>query len=362
MAKNPGSPVRRNNYDFLRISAAVLVVLGHAFSLTGSPRSVPAIAGMEIHSFGVVIFFSLSGYLVTKSAISNSLKGFFLRRGFRLFPGLLLVTIMTTLVIGPGVSSLGISGYFQNPNWHFYFLNLVFYPVYSLPGVFGSLPYPNAVNGSLWTLPVEFAAYILAAALVLISRKWVVVPYILIFAVFAILNIFMLANDYQLVIYGSEMRSSVGIALFFFAGGSIYLIQNRFKNFIRLDVGLVAFISTIILIQFLGIEGKLLIFFTLPYLVIAFGELETPFLRSFGRFGDPSYGIYLWAFPLQQLILSSRAATLSFEANILLVIGLSALMGYLSWHLLERRAIAFASRMSRESESKNLYVPKLKKP
>jgi peptidoglycan/LPS O-acetylase OafA/YrhL len=210
------------------------------------------------------------------------------------------------------------------------------------------------VNGSVWTLPVEIACYVVAATLVFLFRRKAGILFLLFALFLALLSSSLLERGLVVVFYGSELASSAGIAAFFFAGGLIYFIQRRFQNFIRIDVALVVFVVGAFVAHASLPGSKLIALISIPYLVIAFGELNTPILRRFGRFGDPSYGIYLWAFPIQQAILSSRVSDLPLGVNIIVVLMLSALAGYASWHFAEKRAVALGQKLAKGTLARSI--------
>jgi peptidoglycan/LPS O-acetylase OafA/YrhL len=337
-----------NNYDFLRIVAASMVVIGHAYYLKGSDSPIPSIAYVPIHELAVMIFFSVSGFLVTRSAdTSSSFVSFYTKRVFRIFPGLVLVVLLSALVLGPLMTNLGREPYFQNQNWSLYLANISLYPVYSLPGVFTELPYANAVNGSLWTLPVEFFSYTFGAVVLLALKKCQRLAFFLITLSFLIIGWIFHQNDLRYVVYGSEIGDSLALAAYFFSGGFVYFLRKRNPQVIRLDVASVLLFTAILIAQTPGggAIGTLALTFSIPFFVVALGESSTPALRSFGRFGDPSYGLYLWAFPVQQIVMSTNLANLSFEANVGIVLVVSTLAGYLSWHLLEKRFVQLSRSM-----------------
>jgi peptidoglycan/LPS O-acetylase OafA/YrhL len=166
---------RSDNLDSLRLAGAVLVVTGHAFVLTGA-GSVPRPAAIPLHSLGLYIFFTLSGYLISASWARNAhLLPFLRNRALRIFPALVVVVILSIYVVGPAVTSASSHQYWQSRETWTYLLNLVLVPQYTLPGVFATNPHSSAVNGVLWTLGIEFCCYltVAVAGIVLRSRIWI---------------------------------------------------------------------------------------------------------------------------------------------------------------------------------------------
>ena len=161
---------RENNFDSVRLIAAAAVIYGHAHPLTQTPDRV--FWGNSVESFAVKVFFVISGFLITASWLSDpSPFRYFAKRALRIFPALAVVVAVSALVLGPLVTTLPLSSYFASPQVPAYFSNIALRPVYYLPGVFDRLPYPGAVNGSLWSLPAEFAMYLLLPLLCVLGAK-----------------------------------------------------------------------------------------------------------------------------------------------------------------------------------------------
>jgi len=173
--------IRNNNFDFLRLLAAFMVLYSHQYPLLGreSPY-IPRLAdnwGLSFGSLGVAIFFTISGYLVTQSWIHDPHIGRYLaKRLLRVWPGLAVVTLIAAFVVGPMVSSLTPHDYFHDSRTWNYLRALHLKIIFSLPGVFEENPFPNAVNGSLWTIRIEFRWYLyllaFGMATYIIRPKW----------------------------------------------------------------------------------------------------------------------------------------------------------------------------------------------
>lgn len=170
-------PHIKNNFEFLRIFAALAVLISHHFPLSnlGEP-SIPGV--ISLGGVAVMIFFSISGFLVTQSWLSdrNAFR-FLLRRFLRIWPALTMVVFLSVFVLGPILSSLSISEYFLHKATWDYLKNILMKIHFLLPGVFTDKPGGAAVNGSLWTIPFEVRCYIalgiLGALTLLRSRRWV---------------------------------------------------------------------------------------------------------------------------------------------------------------------------------------------
>jgi len=150
----------RNNFHFVRLAAASLVVFAHSYGLLAQP--VPTWFGIRISAFAVYVFFVVSGYLICESWNRDaSAYRYLLRRLLRILPGLIVVVTLSALVLGPLLTERSLGEYFHDPQFAQYFWNIALAPSFNLSGVFLHNPLNAAVNGSVWTLPAEFAMYLL---------------------------------------------------------------------------------------------------------------------------------------------------------------------------------------------------------
>lgn len=334
---------RRNNFDFLRIMAAAAVIVGHSYHLLGIGYP-PGLLGVPIQTFGVYVFFSLSGFLIGQSLNrSSALSGYLRNRALRLFPGLGIVVVLSSFVVGPLVTSVALPDYFTNPATWGYLANLGLYPVYVLPGVFLDLPYPAAVNGSLWTLPVEFACYVILPVVFLIRGWGRVLAAAALALIVGLTALQLAAAQTTIVLYGTNAHDAASLAVFFFASAAISVVHARRPSWLRVDVALVAVVGTFVLSIFVPDAVIYALWIILPYASVAFGLQATPVLRRFGRWGDPSYGIYLWGFPIQQMIVHFIGVKPKL-LNLVLVLVVTGLVGYGSWWAVERHALKLKSR------------------
>ena len=149
----------RNNFDFLRVLAAFLVIYGHGLAIRGLP--LQNLWGAQIDLFGVCIFFSISGYLVTDSWLRTpALPVFVWKRFLRIWPALFVVVVLTTFVFGPLVTRIPLSVItLARRRLGRISAMLLSFSVPGLPGVFDAPPLAGLVNGPLWSLPVEVACY-----------------------------------------------------------------------------------------------------------------------------------------------------------------------------------------------------------
>ncbi len=335
---------RSNNFDGLRLIGALAVVVGHAFHLTGRPDFVPFVLGYPIATLGVVVFFSISGFLITASwQRSPKPVNYFLARSLRIFPGLIVVILASVFVLGPLVTTLTVGDYFRAPGTWDYLSNIRLQPNYQLPGIFESIPYPSAVNGSLWTLPAEFLCYLVVPLALLaprLARVWVV---------FGLLGVSLylgsIAPEQSAVVYGTRISDAAGMWAFFAGGALLRLAFQRRDNIFRTDVAAVA-IAVHLLVMALWPQWLYWVSWaTLPYVVLAIGLASTPYLRRAARYGDFSYGLYLWSFPVQQVVVLAFGV-LPMSANLLVVTPIALALAAVSWYVVENPAMQLKKRLT----------------
>ncbi len=294
-----------NNFDFLRFFAATLVIAGHSYALLGTytdPLAVISKGAIALGPLGLFIFFIISGFLITKSWLdSPNLVQYFKKRILRIFPGLAVAVLFSILVIGPIVTSLGLRDYFSNSQTWDYLRNIIMQTRLDLPGAFADLPV-KAVNGSLWTLPVEFWMYIFIAMLGisrLLARKSSIVLFIIVLIIYFQWHIFSQARFTNLVFINIAASEFARLGVYFFIGSAIYL----YKRYFVINNTLALLMLALSVASFGTAYSGLIMLISLSYLTIyvAYSPLFNR-LRHFGKYGDFSYGMYIYAFPIQQTI------------------------------------------------------------
>lgn len=329
-------PERTNNFDALRLVAAAMVVLGHSFILVGERPYV--LLAHAVSTIGVMVFFAISGYLITRSWMNDphALR-FTWRRARRIFPALTLVVLVSVFVIGAALTPLPLRDYLTHAQTVRYFGNAILYISYSLPLVFAENIYPHAVNGSLWTLPVEVAMYALTPLFVLLGRWRLALLGVLGLAVWLGVHA-IYGRPTPMVFAGTEFWTACMLAPYFVAGAAI--ARFGLERWLDARAGLVALVA----LQLVPLDPMLregLLGVVLPYAVLAVGLRAWPGLCSAGRFGDASYGIYLWSFPVQQVTVHVLGASGGGWGNFAVAMPVSLALGLLSWHLLEKHALAW---------------------
>ncbi|MET3648607.1 acyltransferase family protein [Phyllobacterium ifriqiyense] len=316
-----------NNFDCIRFVAAFTVIWSHNFALMGLPEPI-AFAGKSWGGVGVMVFFSLSGYLVARSWDRDPhLFRFAYKRALRIFPGLISVSLLMALIMGPIVTSLSMAEYFSgSTTWEFILGTATAWTLPDrLPGVFENHAVPT-VNSSLWTIPVEIKWYGFLAFLGMfgvISHRYALPAMLVILIIFR----FFLPFPYSTPVL-------IDLGLCFLAGAAIHSCREYLKLY---QSNINALIGASIVIFWLLHMEQLAITIAIPFMVIAIGTLSTPYLRRFGRLGDLSYGMYIYAFPVQQMVVQYNTG--SFTVNLVASVIPTVCLAWLSWHLVEKQAL-----------------------
>ncbi|MDM0011076.1 acyltransferase [Variovorax sp. J22P168] len=330
-----------NNFDFLRLLAAALVILGHHYVVFGRLESVPGLLGKGVHVLGVEIFFAISGYLVASSwKFDANLPRFMLKRSLRIFPALIGVCVFSVFLLGPIFTNLSAREYFSSRATYGYFSNVWLYVAYSLPGLFEGNVIKAVVNGSLWSLPAEFSMYLLVAFLGLCAALRVSSRVLWAGALLAsVLGKYYLSEvrvGPPPIVWGTSVTATLEVGVYFVGGAFIASLGDRFKPSLVLAVVSIALIFALPLSVNRWVDALLF-----PYAVLALGMLSTPYIREAGRFGDFSYGLYLYAFPIQQALYQTMGLRLGLQIPLLLTLGATLALAAVSWHWIEKPSLRY---------------------
>lgn len=341
---------KENNFDIIRLIAALLVLLSHSFPLSGTPNALTAyLLGHNVPFLGVSIFFIISGFLVMGSIQRRSLKDYFISRALRIYPALALVVLLSAFALGPLFTSLSLADYLAHPATYSYLLNATGVTNrFDLPGVFTANPFVGSVNGSLWTIPLEMACYVMLAVLYAFGFVRPVHALIVTAALAAALvaahwfglsianrgfTVFTIVQIYPLLRYG----------LMFAIGCAFWMFRDRTV----LD-GRIAAVLLVVFAAAGSIEPYhvLLTYLSLPYLLL-FAAYRRPLGQGLmRRIGDLSYGTYVFAFPIQQMTVAIVGAQIGGWTLSLIVVPIVLLVAWLSWRLIEQPALRWRDRIS----------------
>lgn len=332
---------RNDNLLIIRIIAASLVIYGHAPAISPNIKNTDifVLLGFKYYSgtIAVNLFFLISGFLVTGSLLrqKGNILNFFKLRAIRVIPAFLVNLIILALFIGPIATDLTINEYFKNPEtWKYITKNMKFSAdmAWHLPGVMQteqvSSINESVVNGSIWSIPAEVRMYFLLGIIGLsglFSTKTIATC-----TTILLLAIGLFSPQY-LPLHQSwlepGMYFGIGI-LIFLHRASIHISPLMAISFIVLS-----FITR-------HSPGYPITFaLTLSSLTFTLAYIK-PCTQWLEKYGDPSYGIYLWGWPCQQFI-AHTIPQANLALHTILSILLSMLFGYASWHLIEKHVMRF---------------------
>lgn len=328
---------RDNSLNLIRLVLAALVLVSHAFPLGGLGDD-PSFAGESLGGWAVIGFFVISGYLITGSRFRTSFGSYLTHRIARIFPAFLVCLAVTAFVFAPVAwyaDRGSLAGFFSTPNTPVNYVlgnALLKMTDYSVAGTPAGVPYPGAWNGSLWTLYYEFLCYLVVGVLACwaVSRRSALV----VGAVFAgsvLVQIFLP----QILTYTGPNQDVVFMAKllpYFLGGALVYLLHERIP--LRWPVALASAAVAITMVVIWNDWGGQA---AAPLFAVALLWLGSavPAPQWFQR-NDISYGMYVYAFPVQQLLAMAGAHEWGVVPYILLTLPPTIALAAASWYLVER--------------------------
>jgi len=333
----------RNNFDFLRILFASFVIVSHSYYLLDGRSEDPFSSYLyhtELSTLGVFGFFVLSGYLIFQSLENTpNLFRFLLKRFKRIMPGLIVALVFTVFVLCLFLSDLPVSAYLSAAHVYLYFIKTIFFlPTDNLlPGVFEQNPLPF-IHGSLWTLRYEGLCYISLCLFFLLPKPYRSGFAGLMFAAFLILRSLHIGNIIPLEEgLSGHLGNFLNLFYCFYAG---VLLKSR-EDFVLSHKRKIFLISALLLLVSYLLPlmiGQMLFLAVFPFFVLSAGLLYVKALHIPARIGDISYGTYIYAFPVQQALISCGVDNVYVLIAMSLVFSWS--LGYLSFHFVERKFLA----------------------
>ena len=340
-----------NAFDAVRLILASMVVLEHSYFLTsnsfaGDPLFRLTHGQTNSGAFAVAMFFAISGFLVTQSYVNTGdVRRYLLKRAARIFPGFLTATAVALLILGP-LLSVGAAAYFLQQKWLGIGLQAVTLHQTNPSGVLAGAPVP-LLHGTLWSIVYEFDCYLVVAALGvtgLLRKRW---------AVWSVCLLLMGLLAAKAGLFATPVIDRGPLALLvsnpvrwpdvvpFFLVGSLFAVYGDFiaKTRLMLAVATAAlFVSAV-----LGGLSWVLIFAGTYAVLFACVSLRGA-IRLNGRKVDLSYGVYLYGWPVTQVLVYATHNSLRPEALFIATLAIAAPLALASWMLIEQPALRAASR------------------
>ena len=328
---------RHNNFTLMRLLLALLVLFGHSYPISGNGLDPVSslMRDMWLGEAAVLGFFTISGFLITASFQNRPIGDFIAARVLRLYPGFIVCLVVVALVLGPIDNTMSLREYYSNPHvyWFVWENSRIWDLYYNIPGQAPNNPIPGSTNGSTWTLPAELLCYVT----------------VLFAGFFGALD--------------SRFRANAGIILLGLAGWFAYHSVPIFGAYERFDRPAAAFLvgaafwinRDLIPLHPIMAAGALTLILATNgtslwwpgYIIgssyLIFFLVYFPPSFDMDRFGDFSYGIYIYAWPIQQLVWwPGQSGLVNALCSLPLVVGLAVA----SWFLVERPALRLKGYVS----------------
>ena len=315
----------KNNANIIRLLAAILVLWGHGYALNGESDPLSSFVkqiislpyNKNLPGVGVMVFFVLSGFLITGSFIrTKSVNDFIKKRCFRIYPAL-WGNLIFIFIFSAFITELSFQKFLSSSTMHTYFMTnilLVKGTAFVVPQVFSDNLF-KGVNGSLWTLAHEIYCYL----------------FVLVIGVCGLLSkhkqklaIFLL---FLIVLMGGVNSKLAYIYTSFILGMLFYLYRDIFSNYPKLMIILSVFMF------FVDVDALKLVGLSIITIYISFYSIIK--LPNIDKIGDLSYGTYLYAFPIQQIIVKYYSDELTVLIQNLFSLIITLFFAFISYRFIE---------------------------
>lgn len=337
---------RENALNGLRLMLAGAVVFGHA-ALLGGYR-LPGPVMLSLSELAVDGFFALSGFLITRSWLHRpDWRRYLWHRALRILPAFWVCLVVTAMVLAPlGLVLRGesLAGYWTASDGPLGYLwrNAALW--IGQPGIVGTPDwsgYPGYWNGSLWSLYWEFLCYLglgLVGALGVLRdrRALVLAAFVVVWLVTAAKNLVPGVDAAYFASFNGQVVPR--LTLMFLAGCVLLLYAEKVPM-----NGIFAASAALLVVAGLasGLDLRLLGGLPLAYLLLWLG-CRLPV--RIGLRTDVSYGVYIYAFPIQQVLFAAGLATVGWLGYAVLAVVLTVPLAYASWRAVERPALRLKTR------------------
>ena len=338
---------RPAGFDYLRLILAISVIGMHSTIVAAGWQAEFDLWASWARPFLrsiLPMFFALSGFLVAGSfERSGTVAMFFGLRVIRIYPALVMEVLLSGLLLGSLFTVLPLKEYFAHPTFHTYLLNMLGEPHYKLPGVFARNPYPEQVNGQLWTVPYELACYATLAIISVLGgrrRRWISL-------VAAVAATIAYAVGRQIKYHG-EIPYNLGpvggplLVICFLIGVDLY--SYRDWVWMRAPLGLASIAMGAALVSWIP-GGELFAPWPIAYATVYLGTWNLKRLAILAG-ADYSYGLFLYGYPIQQALV----ALFPGQSVVFNAIGANLVAGgfaAISWHMIEKPALKLRGPIKR---------------
>ncbi len=335
---------RSSGFNYLRIILAVSIVAWHSIQTSYGEGAVYTALLSPARPFIAALlpmFFALSGFLVAGSLQrSAGLASFMGLRFLRIFPALLVETLLSAIILGLITTKDSLRSYFSNPDFLRYLLNMIGDIHYHLPGVFQDNPLPQIVNVQLWTVAYELECYIVLGILALFGitlHTYRLLGCVVLFQIIVVIYEIYQGHfhDTPMIVQGPVLVATflAGVALFNLRHAIIY------------SPWLFAFALCALIGALRFRQGDYCIAFPAAYVTIYIGLLDPP-ARFLRKVGDLSYGIFLYGFPIQQFITTWGQWTHRWYINLAFALPVIGAIASASWNIIEKPTLSLKKHLN----------------
>ncbi len=292
----------KNNFDCIRLLLAFSVCFAHLGEVSGVSAFYP-LANYFYSGIAVDCFFVLSGFLIFRSFNrSSSIRSYLNKRVRRIYPAYLTVILAGAFLLPLFFSGDAETILLSNEWWRYLFSNLAFLNFLQpeLTGVFSNNPL-QVINAPLWTIKVEVMFYLSVPLIFLFfknRKRWLILACLYTASIGYSFYFLAMYQSTHLGIYLKLEKQLPGQLAFFLSGGALYFYYAFFKNYWKVAVS--SAVVLLLLSWQYPLVGQLFYPISLAVIVI-FAALIFPYLGNWGRFGDMSYGVYIYHFPIIQI-------------------------------------------------------------
>lgn len=334
-----------NNFNTVRLLAALSVVVSHSFLLVVGQTFAEPLSSTPytLGQHAVNVFFVLSGLMLSRSfAIQPNWQTFGIARALRIFPGLFVCAALVAWILGPFGTRLSIAEYFHDGHTLTYpFATLIIFDRAQLHDMFLSGTHPGEINEPLWTIKYEVFAYVVFAvgmSLGLITKRSVIVLGCLVLAI-----ALTLASSAPSALSAPPIGSFVRFGFCFALG----IVAYRYRAKVKLRWTVAGGLLALAFLTNRTPAANVIFIVSFAYAALVLGSIRIPRVTKFTGKTDLSFGLYIYAWPIQQLVLVTAGLAVPVWAHLTISLVLSLLFASLSWGLIEKPALSLKSHLKR---------------
>jgi peptidoglycan/LPS O-acetylase OafA/YrhL len=327
---------RDNSLNALRLLLASLVIVSHSWPLTGQDFE-PHFGGANLGTWAVLGFFAISGFLITRSRLRvRRTRDFYRARALRILPAFVVALLVVAFVFAPLSQLVDPTASWQPLSAIRYVVqNLPLYHPYAQPGIESTLvnaAYPIVWDGPLWTLFWEAACYVAVGILVSVLPR-TAVPVVAV-VLLVLLTAASLAGSLGIVPMPELAGRVIPMVLAFLGGTVLFLFADR------VPTGAVAVVVAVVLLAGIIVigQGQALAALPVAFLLVWLGCVLP--LSRVGATYDISYGVYIYAWPVQQFVTLITGPDFPIVLDLLIVFAVTVPLAFASCVLIERPFLA----------------------